>query len=64
MNMIRTHAPRGTFANLLSENGQDLDEEEALHYMIMEYAKVMNGGSSDVVAVPVRFLVGREVKGG
>ena len=35
---------------VLDDNGKHLDAVESLHYLIMEYAKVANGGESEVVA--------------
>ena len=34
------------------ESGAYLEPEEALHLLMMEYAKVVNGGESNIVTVP------------
>lgn len=36
---------------ILSDDGTPLSAADSLHYMIMEYAKVYNGGTSTTVAL-------------
>ena len=49
--MILNNAGRECFDGaLLDDNGNPMPAEESLHTMIMEYAKVINGGTSDVVS--------------
>lgn len=50
--MILTNAGERCFDGaLLDDNGTPMPAADSLHHMIMEYAKVINGGVSDVVAV-------------
>lgn len=50
--MILNNAGRKCFDGaIIDENGKQLDAEHSLDYMIMEYAKVKNGGESSTVAV-------------
>ena len=37
---------------IIGNNGQPLDAIQSLDTLIMEYAKVRNGGHSDLVALP------------
>lgn len=55
--MILNNAGRHTFTGaILDDDGKPMPAADSLHYMIMEYAKVINGGTSDVV------VTSREVK--
>ena len=51
--MILNNCRRGTFDGAIvdDDDGRWLDAHESLDYMIMEYVKVKNGGTSDVVVV-------------
>ena len=58
--MILNNAGRACFDGaLLDENGKPMPAADSLHKLIMEYAKVINGGTSDVVAVSREVLVTR-----
>ena len=39
------------FKGIISDGDRELSEHEILDFMIMEYAKVKNGGVSDVIVV-------------
>lgn len=53
--MIFNWAGRETFDGLIIDDaGNELGSEESLHFMIMEYAKVVGGGKSDVIAVRIK----------
>lgn len=48
--MILNNAGRRCFEGIvLDDGGQPLSAADSLHTMIMEYAKVFNGGSSNMV---------------
>jgi hypothetical protein len=50
--MILNNAGRSSFdRTILDDNGKPLSAADSLHTMIMEYAKVINGGTSDLVTV-------------
>jgi hypothetical protein len=50
--MILNNAGRRCFDGaIIDDNGKQLDAAHSLDYMIMEYAKVRNGGESSTVAV-------------
>ena len=50
--MILNNAGRHCFEGVIIEdNGKELDAAHSLDYMIMEYAKVRNGGESSTVRV-------------
>lgn len=50
--MILNNAKYGAFEGvIIDDNGNELDAAHSLDYMIMEYAKVKNGGTSDTVVV-------------
>ena len=50
--MILHNAPHGTFEGVIvDDDGKELSAARSLDYMIMEYAKVKNGGSSTTVTV-------------
>ena len=56
--MIFNNAGRDCFEGcVLDDNGNELSAAEALHTLIMEYAKVANGGLSDLVVAPRRGLM-------
>jgi hypothetical protein len=49
--MILNNAGRRAFDGaILGDDGKPLPAADSLHFMIMEYAKVINGGTSEVVA--------------
>lgn len=49
--MILHNAGRHCFDGvILGDDGQPMSAADSLHHMIMEYAKVVNGGTSNVVA--------------
>jgi hypothetical protein len=55
--MILNNAGRRCFDGaIIDDNGKQLDAIESLDYMIMEYAKVRNGGESSTVAVSQRVM--------
>lgn len=50
--MILNNSGRRCFDGaIIDDNGKKLDAAHSLDYMIMEYAKVRNGGESSTVAV-------------
>jgi hypothetical protein len=54
--MILNTAGRLHFDGLITDdNGKELDPVHSLDFMIMEYAKVRNGGESSSVAIPNSF---------
>jgi hypothetical protein len=62
--MILNNAGRACFDGaLLDDNGKPMPAADSLHTLIMEYAKVINGGTSDVVAVSREVLVTRRGEG-
>lgn len=62
--MILNNAGRACFNGaLLDDNGKPMPAADSLHTLIMEYAKVINGGTSDVVAVSREVLVTRRGEG-
>lgn len=55
--MILNNAGRRCFDGaILDGDGKPLPAADSLHHMIMEYAKVINGGTSDVVATSREVL--------
>jgi len=55
--MILNNCGRRVFDSaILDDNGKPLDALHALDYMIMEYAKVRNGGESPTIVVPQQIL--------
>lgn len=59
--MILNHAGKRAFDGIIiDDDGQELDAVHSLDHMIMEYAKVRKGGSSDTVVVPSTLLTGEE----
>ena len=60
--MILNNAGRRCFdGSIIDDDGKELDAAHSLDYMIMEYAKVKNGGTSDTIAVS-KYLIGAMVK--
>lgn len=58
--MILNNSQRGSFDGaILDDDGKELDALHSLDYMIMEYAKVRNGGESSTVAVS-RYVTSTE----
>ena len=56
--MILNNAGRKCFDGaVLDDNGNPLPAADSLHAMIMEYAKVINGGTSDWVATSREVLI-------
>lgn len=50
--MILNNAGRRCFDGaLLDDAGKPMPAADSLHTLIMEYAKVVNGGTSDVVTI-------------
>lgn len=48
--MILNNAGRRSFDGvILDDNGKPMPAADSLHHMIMEYANVVNGGTSDIV---------------
>lgn len=59
--MILCHFPSGFFENLVKDDvGNLLTEEDAVHEMIMEYAKVANGGQSNYMSVDEKYVIGEK----
>lgn len=55
--MILNCAGRDAFDGAIVDGaGRPMPAADALHLMIMEYAKVINGGTSDLVAVSQEVL--------
>jgi len=62
LGMILNNAGRRCFDGaILDNNGKPMPAADSLHFMIMEYAKVFQGGTSDVVTISKEVL-GAEVK--
>ncbi len=56
--MILNNAGRRCFDGaILDDKGKPLSAADSLHQMIMEYAKVANGGMSDIVTISREVLV-------
>ncbi len=56
--MILNNCGRRSFDGaILDDNGKPLPAADSLHHMIMEYAKVVNGGQSDTVTSSREVLV-------
>jgi hypothetical protein len=56
INMVIQLSRRGAFDGLLvDDKGSSVDAVSALDELIMEYAKVRNGGESSLVVVPAEF---------
>jgi len=57
--MIIAHAGREPFEGIvIDDDGNELDAAHVLDTLILEYAKVRNGGSSDLVVVPASLSAG------
>lgn len=55
--MILSHAGKAPFDGIvIGDDGRELDAAASLDALIMEYAKARNGGQSDAVVLPARFL--------
>lgn len=55
--MILNNAGRRSFDGvILDDNGKPMPAADSLHHMIMEYAKVVNGGTSDIVTTSREVL--------
>ncbi len=53
--MILNNCGRKCFDGaILDDDGKPMSAEKSLDFMIMEYAKVANGGKSSVVSAPWR----------
>lgn len=56
--MILNHAGRRCFHGvILDDNGKPMPAADSLHHMIMEYAKVVNGGTSVVVTTSSEVMI-------
>jgi len=56
--MILHHAGAGCFDGaIIDDGGRELDAVNSLDLMIMEYAKVRNGGQSEIVVVRPNFAL-------
>ncbi len=52
LGMILNNTKRGLFDGVIvDDQGRELDAAHSLDHLIMEYAKVKNGGTSSTVAV-------------
>ncbi len=52
LGMILNNTKHGLFDGVIvDDNGQELDAAHSLDHLIMEYAKVKSGGTSNTVAV-------------
>lgn len=49
--ILNNSKPRCFEGAIIDENGKELDAAHSLDHLIMEYAKVKNGGESDTVVV-------------
>ena len=55
--MILNNCGRRSFDGaILDDNGKPMPAADSLHHMIMEYAKVVNGGQSDIVTTSREVL--------
>ena len=60
--MILNHAGRKCFESfVIDDSGKELGAVESLHELIMEHAKVANGGTSKFVAVPESLIKKRSM---
>lgn len=58
--MILNNAGRACFDGfVIDDNGKPLPAADSLHMLMMEYAKVMNGGTSDLVVASSEVLVAK-----
>ena len=61
VDIILCHFPSGFFENLVKrDDGTLLNEDDAVHTIIMEYAKVANGGESNFIFVDEKYLRGEK----
>jgi len=58
--MILNNAGRACFDGfVIDDNGKPLPAADSLHMLMMEYAKVMNGGASDLAVASREVLVAK-----
>ena len=58
--MILNNVGRRSFDGaILDDSGKPMPAADSLHHMIMEYAKVANGGTSDLVTTSREVLTMR-----
>ena len=58
--MILNNAGRACFEGfVIDDSGKQLPAADSLHTLMMEYAKVMNGGTSDLVVASREVLVAK-----
>ena len=63
--MILNNCGRRLFDGaVLDDNGKPLPAADSLHTLMMEYAKVMQGGTSDLVVASREVLVAEQPAGG
>lgn len=56
--MILNNAGRRCFDGaIIDDNGKPMPAADSLHHMIMEYAKVVSGGTSDIVSADSREVM-------
>lgn len=62
--MILNNAGRRCFDGaIIDDDGKELDAAHSLDHMIMEYAKVRNGGESSTVVVSRYVTPNKELRG-
>jgi hypothetical protein len=62
--MILNNCGRACFDGaLLDDGGKPMPAADSLHTLIMEYAKVVNGGASDMVTTSHQVLVSNQKSG-
>lgn len=62
--MILNNCGRRCFDGaLLDDSGKPMSAADSLHNMILEYAKVVNGGTSDVVTTSREVTPNAELRG-
>lgn len=62
--MILNNCGRRCFDGaILDDNGKPMAAANSLHHMIMEYAKVVNGGTSSVVVTSYEVTPNVEITG-
>jgi hypothetical protein len=63
--MILNNCGRYSFEGALTDEfGNQMSAADSLHHMILEYAKVANGGTSDVVTASREVTPNVKVRGG
>jgi hypothetical protein len=56
--MILNNCGRRCFDGaILDDDGKPMPAADSLHHMIMEYAKVSNGGASDIVTISREVMI-------